>query len=369
MPLDVRYRLVPQLRRGPGVLLGPAPLRADEPVVEAVDPRDIRPAGRSPTRATATSPTSSITDDGHWLCVMTTGKGVEGEAGQHIVATRSADRGRTWSGLVPIEPADGPEASWAMPLKVPGGRVYVFYTYNADNLRAVPAGNSPKINRRVDTLGQYCFKFSDDGGRTWSRERFEIPMRRTRIDRENNTRGEILFFWGVGKPIAVGDAALFGFAKVGKWGTPGTMVTPAGRSCEATTSCPSPTPPGFAGNFCPTATRACARPRARCPTRPTSRPWAMARSTPRIAPSTAIPAMPTAATAAIPGRLRPTPPTPPAGGGSSIPARRTSCGSSPTASSSTGSTTTAASRSTPDAWNHYLGRNPAWICGGVEKDG
>jgi hypothetical protein len=115
-----------------------------------------------------------------------------------------------------------------MPLKVPGGRVYVFYTYNADNLRAVPAGNSEQINRRVDTLGKYVFKFSDDGGRTWSPDRFEIPLRKTRLDRENNTGGQVLFFWGVGKPITAGDAALFGFAKVGKWGTPGAMVRSQG---------------------------------------------------------------------------------------------------------------------------------------------
>jgi hypothetical protein len=115
-----------------------------------------------------------------------------------------------------------------MPLKVPGGRVYVVYTYNASNLRVVPSGNSESTNRRVDTLGKYCFKYSDDGGRTWSRERFEIPMRKMRLDRENNTSGETLFFWGVGKPIAVGDGAIFGFAKVGKWGTPGTMVRSQG---------------------------------------------------------------------------------------------------------------------------------------------
>ena len=115
-----------------------------------------------------------------------------------------------------------------MPLLVPGGRVYVFYTYNGDNLRAVPSGNSAKTNLRVDTLGHYCFKYSDDNGRTWSRERFEIPMRKMRIDRENNTRGETLFFWGVGKPITVGKSALFGFAKVGKWGSPGTMVMSQG---------------------------------------------------------------------------------------------------------------------------------------------
>src|SRR5690606_23789829 len=112
-------------------------------------------------------------DDGAWLCVMTTGRGREGERGQHIISTRSSDHGRTWSEPVDIEPADGPEASWAMPFKTPGGRVYVFYTYNADNLRQVsrvePAGASMG---RVDTLGAYALKYTDDGGKTWSKQRW-----------------------------------------------------------------------------------------------------------------------------------------------------------------------------------------------------
>lgn len=198
------------------------------PGKELADSRDIRTGRPIPDEGYCDQPYVVLTDDGQWLCVMTTGQGVEGQPGQHVVAVRSADRGQNWSELVPIEPADGPEASWAMPLKVPGGRVYVFYTYNADNLRLVPGGNSPATNRRVDTLGKYVYKYSDDHGRTWSAERFEIPMRRMRIDRENNDGGKTLFFWGVGKPIISDDTAYFGFAKVGKWGVPGAMVISQG---------------------------------------------------------------------------------------------------------------------------------------------
>lgn len=196
--------------------------------LETADSRNIRNGWQIPDEGYCDQPYVVVTEDGQWLCVMTTGRGVEGQAGQHVVATRSADKGRTWSPLVDIEPANGPEASWVMPLKVPGGRVYAFYTYNADNLREVPAGNSPATNKRVDTLGKYVFKYSDDGGRSWSNERNEIPMRLMRIDRENNVGGKVLFFWGVGKPIVHHDSAYFGFAKVGKWGVPGAMVISQG---------------------------------------------------------------------------------------------------------------------------------------------
>lgn len=194
----------------------------------SADPRNVANGSVIPDEGYCDQPYIVITKDGKWLCVLTTGRGVEGEPGQHIVATISGDQGRTWSPLIDIEPANGPEASWVMPLLVPSGRVYVFYTYNKDNLRVLPNCNHEKMSHRVDTMGVYAFKYSDDNGRTWSRQRFEIPMRQMRIDRENNNRGAIMYFWGVGKPIVAGKSAVFGFAKVGKWGFPGGMVESQG---------------------------------------------------------------------------------------------------------------------------------------------
>ncbi len=205
-----------------------APLELSAAGTPTANWRNI-PNGRPiPRENYSDQPYLVITRDGHWLCVLTTGTGVEGQAGQHIVSTISADRGRTWSPLVDIEPAGGPEASWVMPLIVPSGRVYVFYTYNADNLRLDKTSNSSRYRLRVDTQGQYAFKYSDDGGRTWSGRRYDIPMRRMRIDRENAYAGQRLYFWGVGKPIVTRHGAMFGFAKVGKWGDPGGMVTSQG---------------------------------------------------------------------------------------------------------------------------------------------
>ena len=130
--------------------------------------------------------------------------GHEGQSGQHIIATRSEDRGRTWSDPVPIEPPDGPEASWAQPLRVPEtGRIYVFYTYNAENRRVLKNENGEENVTRVDSFGTYAYRYSDDGGRSWSADRYTIPMRPFEIDRENVYGGEIFFFWGVGKPSSM----------------------------------------------------------------------------------------------------------------------------------------------------------------------
>src|ERR1035438_1794502 len=205
---------------------------AAQSVPPGADPRNIRNGSPIPKEGYVDQPYIVITRRGaqasEWLCALTTGSGVEGEPGQHIVATISRDQGATWSPLIDIEPANGPEASWVMPLITPYGRVYVFYTYNKDNLRRVEGCNSPAFAKRVDTLGYYAFKYSDDNGRTWSNERNYIPMRLMRIDRENLYAGKVLFFWGVGKPIVDRGKMWFGFAKVGKWGNPGGMVESQG---------------------------------------------------------------------------------------------------------------------------------------------
>lgn len=210
------------------LLASAAPWLLAQDSVEA-DWRNIRNGLLIPKEGYVDQPYVVVTRDGNWLCVLTTGSGVEGEPGQHICATISSDKGRTWTPLIDIEPAGGPEASWVMPLIVPSGRVYVFYTYNRDNIRLLENVNSPGMAKRVDTMGAYAFQYSDDHGRTWSGDRHYIPMRNMRIDRGNVYQGKVQFFWGVGKPILDAKGRMFfGYAKVGKWGNPGTMVESQG---------------------------------------------------------------------------------------------------------------------------------------------
>ena len=185
---------------------GDTPGRGSHP-----DPRNIRTGYAIPDEGYCDQPYTVITADGNWLCTLTTGPGREGDRGQHVVATISTDQGRTWSKPVDIEPSDGPEASWVMPLVAPGGRVYAFYVYNAEDVRT---WEGRKI--RADTLGWYVFKFSDDGGRTWSPQRYRLPMRPADVDRNNTFGGRHQIFWGIGKPIIVDRTAFFAFARCGK---------------------------------------------------------------------------------------------------------------------------------------------------------
>ena len=158
------------------------------------DPRHLNNGWQIPSEGYCDQPYVVQTDDGAWLCIMTTGAGHEGATGQHVVSTRSTDRGRTWSELVDVEPADGPEASYAVLLKVPSGRVYAFYNHNTDNVRRVKADNPPFGDgycTRVDSLGHYVFKYSDDHGRSWSEQRFDVPVREMDIDRQNADGGRL----------------------------------------------------------------------------------------------------------------------------------------------------------------------------------
>jgi len=153
-----------------------------------------------------------ITRDGNWLAVLTTGRGREGDTGQHVASSISTDQGRTWSPLNPIEPADGPEASWATPLITPSGRVYVFYDYNGDEVREL---RGKRI--RADMLGWYAFRYSDDNGHSWSNERHRLPVRVTACDRTNDWQGAVQVFWGIDKPKVDNGVVMFGFTKLGKY--------------------------------------------------------------------------------------------------------------------------------------------------------
>lgn len=157
-------------------------------------------------------PYVSILDDGTWLCVYTTNSAHEGAKGQHAACRISKDQGKTWGESIRIEEPGTESKSWGMPYKTKYGRVYVFYSYNGDKIHELGA----RKNIREDMLGWYCFKYSDDNGKTWS-ERFRLPMRKSAVDYMNQWKGDVQIFWGVGKPVDVGKGMMFGFSRIGEY--------------------------------------------------------------------------------------------------------------------------------------------------------
>lgn len=185
------------------------------------DSRHIATGWEIPTATYCDQPYIVQTNDGTWLCCVTTGSGIEGAPGQYVLAMRSKDKGQSWSDYVAVEPPDGPEASYAVMLKVPDtGRIYIFYNHNTDNVREVltESGYVTKSFARVDSLGHFVFKYSDDHGKSWSAKRYSIPMRDFQCDRANVYGGKLKFFWNVGKPFILNNAAYVSLHKVGAMG-------------------------------------------------------------------------------------------------------------------------------------------------------
>ena len=147
-----------------------------------------------------------IAPNGDWVCTLTTGPGGESGSGQHIVASISRDKGKTWSSLINIEPGQKAPAaaSWVIPYITDYGRIYAFYTFNGDNIVFKPHST---------LLGWYCFKYSDDNGRTWS-QRYRIPLRKTTVDYFNQWHGSVQNFWGISKPLTVKGNMYFSFSKI-----------------------------------------------------------------------------------------------------------------------------------------------------------
>ncbi|MEI6520876.1 MAG: sialidase family protein [bacterium] len=171
-----------------------------------------------PTESYSDQPYIVQTDDGAWLCCVTTGPGHEGADGQHVITIRSTDCGKSWSAPVSVEPGDKRENSYAVMLKVPSGRIFIFYNHNTDNVREVKCCDGKTVLTRVDSLGHYVFKYSDDHGKSWSEQRYDIPIRNFACDRENVYGGTLRFFWNVGKPFILNGTAYMSLHKVGKFG-------------------------------------------------------------------------------------------------------------------------------------------------------
>ncbi|MFO7637183.1 MAG: hypothetical protein R6W96_07725 [Clostridia bacterium] len=206
----------------------------------AHDWRNIREGLPIPSLSYCDQPYFLKTSDGCWLLSLTTGGGEEGWQGQRVCTMRSRDRGRTWEDIRWMEDDDAPENSYAVLLRTYFGRVYCLYNFNSANIRRIPADNPPYNDgfcTRVDSLGAYVFRYSDDHGKSWS-DRHEVPVRPFDIDRNNATGGSVRFFWNVGKPLEGESHALLSIHKAGGFGegfftsTEGALVRVEGIMTE-----------------------------------------------------------------------------------------------------------------------------------------
>eukprot|EP01006_Ploeotia_vitrea_P031153 TRINITY_DN63449_c0_g1_i1.p1 TRINITY_DN63449_c0_g1~~TRINITY_DN63449_c0_g1_i1.p1 ORF type:complete len:646 (-),score=28.47 TRINITY_DN63449_c0_g1_i1:19-1956(-) len=141
-----------------------------------------------------------LNKNGTWLCVLTTGGAKEGLDSENVFVKHSYDNGKTWnSRLIPVQPPHpyGPPAAWGNPVLTPSGRIWVYYTYNLNNITTLPHS---KRWIRNDMVGRQVIRYSDDGGYTWS-DFHVIPIPEKWIDRHNDFHGKHVEGWSVGKYI------------------------------------------------------------------------------------------------------------------------------------------------------------------------
>jgi len=119
----------------------------------------------------------------------------EGGAGERAYTSRSTDEGVSWSTMAPLEQSmqlasHGSgfiKGSTAVPLTQNLNRVVTVYQYNSENTTATPDGKP--LHGRTDMLGKgFFFRWTDDGGLSWSNRMFR-EFRSTEIDLRNPWRG------------------------------------------------------------------------------------------------------------------------------------------------------------------------------------
>ena len=126
--------------------------------------------------------------------VITGGPSSEGGKGERILSLYSDDDGATWSNPTQLEPNTSLTNAYATITMNKNGRIYAMYNFNLKNISTLPNGDSLSRN---DELGYFVFKYSDNGGITWSDNRFIIPYNNTFIDYHNSWNGSVDIMWCV----------------------------------------------------------------------------------------------------------------------------------------------------------------------------
>lgn len=206
------------------------------PYVRRVDPRDLK-GGHTVSDRNGYYDSQNIVAVGGGLdgvpltysVILHHSENREGGPGLQLLSTRSTDRGRTWTALAPV---DSPERQshdgYQLVHRRPDGseRIFLFYGWNEGS--HYPTGADPTLTPLQRTDMQldegYWIRVSDDHGQTWGSRRYLVPVRRTRIDRDNPWGGATMGMFLCDKPSVIDGAVYMAFQKTreGAGETPGS---------------------------------------------------------------------------------------------------------------------------------------------------
>lgn len=151
-------------------------------------------------------------------CILHHSENREGGPGLQLFGTRSIDRGRTWTPLAAVdEPSRQSHDGYQLVHRRADGseRIFLFYGWNVGS-RYTPEWEArlPELRRTDMQLDEgYWFRVSDDHGATWGADRHLIPVRRTRIDRDNPWAGATMGMFLCDKPSVIGGSVYMAFQK------------------------------------------------------------------------------------------------------------------------------------------------------------
>ena len=137
----------------------------------------------------------------------------EGGKGESVYTAISKDRGETWGPTKKVFDAGDEQYAYSTMMKGANGRLYILYVQNYQNITTYP--NSTVRLPREDMMGGFFYRYSDNGGETWSDEAFQIEIPQTKIDRQNQWNGTVQLMWLVDKGFQIGNDAFVAFTKIG----------------------------------------------------------------------------------------------------------------------------------------------------------
>ena len=161
------------------------------------------------------------TSDTRLMMTMRHSTNKEGGIGEQEFSSWSDAGGAadSWSPLVPLEPEQMKiRDEWRIPSHtstlVPSttklSRVHAIYMWNGRNITTLPSGERCSRN---DDMGGFALKFTDDGGASWSAQRWPVPLRVTAIDRDNTYAGKVALIYGGSRHLHVGGQTYIPFNK------------------------------------------------------------------------------------------------------------------------------------------------------------
>jgi hypothetical protein len=198
-------------------------LPGDKDASTAPDPRDLHSGVRvgawryaDQSYCVTTVQHSSLPT---WLCTVTVNDGaLEGQPGEHVVSVRSTSKGASWSAPLALESNRSVVNAYSTVVLASFGRVYAVYNANVDG------PTSKAVGGRVDTVGNFFMRYTDDFGLSWSEERFVVPYRLTAVDRSNSfpgrpelSNGTTRIMWTTDQTKVRDGVAYFGFTKIGTY--------------------------------------------------------------------------------------------------------------------------------------------------------